>query len=191
MEKTNALHSTMCLEEHADYLFSYAMLRLKNVSLAEDMVQDTLLSALAAQEGFAAQASVRTWLTTILKNRMIDYWRRQGREIPAGDLIGDDKNGDGVDDFFDKAGRWAEMPNVFPDPDAAVESKQFWDVFEHCLSRLKPQQAEVFLFKEIHGMSYEEIREGLALSESNIWVLMHRARIALGKCLELNWINQA
>lgn len=189
MNNSNSLHLNKCLEDHGDYLFGYAMLKLKNVALAEDMVQETFLSAIAAQERFTAQASVRTWLTTILKNKMIDHWRRQGREIVSCDLIGDDEGGDCIDDFFDKAGRWLEMPNAYPDPDAALESKEFWNIFEQCLSRLKPRQAEVFLAREVHDMSIGEIRETLALSESNVWVLMHRARVALGKCLHLNWVK--
>lgn len=180
----------MHLEEHADYLFSYAMLKLKDVALAEDMVQDTLVSAISASNGFTAQASVKTWLTTILKNRMIDHWRRQGREISATDLMGDDDGGaENIDDFFDNAGRWFEMPNAYPAPDLAMESKQFWGVFEHCLSRLKPKQAEVFIAREVHGMSTDEVCENFALSESNAWVLLHRARVSLGKCFDLNWVK--
>ncbi|HEY3326682.1 MAG TPA: sigma-70 family RNA polymerase sigma factor [Novimethylophilus sp.] len=189
MTKKNVTNSIAHLEEHADYLFSYAMLKLKDVALAEDMVQDTLLSAVAAREGFTAQASVRTWLTTILKNRMIDHWRRQGREIAASDLVGDDGSGDSIDDFFDQAGRWFEMPNAYPSPDEALQSKEFWNIFEQCLSRLKSQQAEVFLAREMYGMSNEEIRESFSLGESNVWVLMHRARVSLGKCLDMNWMK--
>lgn len=189
MTKKEITNSIAHLEEHADYLFSYAMLKLKDVALAEDMVQDTLLSAIAAQESFTANASIRTWLTTILKNRMIDHWRRQGREIVASDLIVDSDEGDELDDYFDQAGSWLEMPNAYPKPEEAMESKQFWKIFEQCLSRLKPQQAEVFLAREMHGMSNQEIRESFALSESNAWVLMYRARVALGKCLDLNWMK--
>lgn len=188
MTKNNATYAISHLEEHADYLFSYAMLKLRNKALAEDMVQDTLVSAIAASDGFTAQASVRTWLTTILKNRMIDHWRRQGREISVTDLIGDHENEDSsMEDFFNEAGRWFEMPKAYPSPDKAMENKQFWSIFEQCLSRLKPRQAEIFFAREIHGMSNDEIRENFAVSESNVWVLMHRARLSLGKCLDFNW----
>lgn len=189
MEKGNAPDSSTWLEEHGDYLFRFALLKLKNTALAEDMVQETLISAMTAKGGFSADASIRTWLTSILKNKMVDHWRRQGREISATDMMdGADEDGN-VDDFFDKAGRWADMPNVYQNPDAALENKQFWVVFEHCISRLKPQQAEVFLAKEVHGMENEEISESYSLSPSNVWVLMHRARVALGKCLEIHWAS--
>lgn len=178
------------LEEHGDYLYGFALQKLKNPFLAEDMVQETLVSAVTARERYQATASVRTWLTTILRNKIVDHWRIQGREATATDLmIGMDEDAS-VDDFFDHAGRWAEMPNAYPDPDAALESKQFWQVFEHCVSRLKPQQAEVFLAREVHGMANDEISQSYSISLSNVFVLMHRARVALGKCLEIHWVKQ-
>jgi RNA polymerase sigma-70 factor (ECF subfamily) len=185
-------HFKMRLEDHADYLFSYAMLKLRDVSLAEDMVQDTLLSAVISMDGFKPVASVRTWLTTILRHKIIDYWRRQGHEILASEFVTTNEDGeDSIEDFFDRNGRWVDMPRAFPDPDVAMESKQFWQVFEECLSRLKPQQAEVFLDREVYGMSNEELCKNHNVSISNAWVLLHRARVSLGKCLELKWINQA
>jgi RNA polymerase sigma-70 factor, ECF subfamily len=189
MEKGNALDSNTWLDEHGDYLFRFAVLKLKDAALAEDLVQDTLLSAVAAKDTFSTKASIRTWLTTIMKNKMVDYWRRQGREVPVAGLMEEYEEGVSVDDFFDKAGRWADVPNVYPNPDSALESKQFWSIFEHCLSNLKPQQAEVFLAKEVHGMDSVEISESYSLSSSNVWVLMHRARVALGKCLEIHWVR--
>lgn len=190
MKENTAPDSNAWLEKHGDYLFRFAMLKLKDTALAEDIVQDTLVSAMAAKDRFLPKASVRTWLTTIMKNKIVDHWRRQGREIAVTDLMGDADEDNSVDDFFNQAGRWADMPNVYPDPDAALESKQFWGVFEHCLSRLKPQQAEVFLAREVHGMENQEISEGYSLSPGNVWVLMHRARVALGKCLEIHWISK-
>ena len=189
MGNDKALDTNTWLEDHGDYLFRFALLKLKDTALAEDMVQETLISAMTARNGFSSNASVRTWLTAIIKNKMVDHWRRQGREISVTDLMGNVEEDTSVDDFFDKAGRWTDMPNAYPNPDSALESKQFWGIFEYCLSRLNPQQAEVFLAKEVHGMENDEICESHSLSLSNVWVLMHRARVALGKCLELHWVS--
>lgn len=189
MEKGNALNSNTWLDEHGDYLFRFAVTKLKNAALAEDLVQDTLLSAMMAKNSFSANASVRTWLTAIMKNKIIDHWRRQGREIAAVDLMDNADEAESVDDFFDRAGRWADQPSVYPNPDSALENRQFWGVFEQCLSKLKPQQAEVFIAKEVHGMTNEEISVSHSLSSNNVWVLMHRARVALGKCLEFHWAS--
>ncbi len=187
MGKDNAFNAHSWLEEHGNYLYRFALQKIKDTAQAEDLVQDTLIAAIKAQEGLSSIASVRTWLTSILKNKIVDYWRRQGREISLSDLVSESDDGN-TDDFFDKAGRWADMPNHFPNPDHALENKQFWGAFEHCVSRLNPQQAEVFIAKEVHGLDNEEISKNHAISASNIWVLMHRARIALGKCLELHWV---
>lgn len=178
------------LEEHGDYLYGYAISKLKSSTLAEDMVQETLVSAINARDHYQATASVRTWLTTILRNKIIDHWRVQGREVIATDLMAGLDEDASVDDFFDHAGRWIEMPNAYPDPDAALESKQFWQMFEHCLSGLKPQQAKVFLAREVYGLGNDEISQNYSISLSNVFVLMHRARAALGKCLEIHWVKQ-
>ncbi len=187
MEKDNALDLDKMLEDHGDYLFRFSLMKLKDTAMAEDMVQDTFLSAMMAGDGFSSRASVRTWLTAIMKNKLIDHWRAQGKEVSVADLMEGSDEDASVDDFFDMAGRWADMPNAYPDPDSALENKQFWAIFRNCLSRLKPQQAEVFLAKEVHGMSNEEICESQSLNANNVWVLMHRARVSLGKCLELHW----
>lgn len=178
------------VNEHGDYLFGFAMSKLKDKMLAEDMVQETLVSAISAADRYQATASIRTWLTTILRNKIVDFWRSRGRETTATDLMSVMDDETSVDDFFDHTGRWADMPNKYPDPDAALESKQFWQIFGHCISRLKPQQAEIFLAREVYGMDNEEISQSHAISMSNVFVLMHRARIAMGKCLEIHWIKQ-
>jgi len=116
MGNDKALDTNTWLEDHGDYLFRFALLKLKDTALAEDMVQETLISAMTARNGFSSNASVRTWLTAIIKNKMVDHWRRQGREISVTDLMGNVEEDTSVDDFFDKAGRWTDMPNAYPIP---------------------------------------------------------------------------
>ncbi|MEK7301692.1 MAG: sigma-70 family RNA polymerase sigma factor, partial [Pseudomonadota bacterium] len=153
----DGLNTQTWLDEHGDYLFSYALLRVKDTHVAEDLVQETLLAAVTARNTFSNQSTVRTWLTGILKHKLIDHFRRQGREIAIADLIDDQDDEDSLERFFKANGDWAEMPKAFPNPEWAFQQQQFWDVFQNCLSGLKPRQAEVFLAKEIHGMSNEEI----------------------------------
>lgn len=177
------------LEEYGDYLFSYAFLRVRDSHAAEDLVQDTLLAAIAAKNTFSNQSAVRTWLTGILKHKLIDYLRRQNREVLVADLMDDQDEEDGLDHFFKANGNWIEKPQIFSDPDSAFQQKQFWKVFQDCLSGLKPKQAEVFLAKEIHGLSNEEICKSLSLNPTNVWILMHRARLFLHRCLKNKWID--
>lgn len=186
MADDNDSHIEAWVEEYGDYLFSFALLKVKDIPLAEDLVQETLLAAITAEKSFSHQSSVRTWLTSILKHKMIDHFRRQGREIAISDLIDQDET-DNVDLFFKSNGRWTEKPEAFPNPESALQQKDFWQVFQHCLSGLKAKQAEVFLAKEIHGMSNAEICKDFSITPTNVWVLTHRARLSLSRCLKNHW----
>ena len=182
------LNTKTWLEVHGDYLFSYALLKAKDTHVAEDLVQETLLAAITAKNTFSNQSTIRTWLIGILKHKLVDHFRRQGREIAIGDLVDQDE-GDNLDTFFKANGGWINKPDAFPSPEAAFQQKEFWKVFQQCLSGLKPKQAEVFLAKEIHGMSNADICKDFALSPTNVWVIMHRARLSLGNCFKINWKN--
>lgn len=188
MAKNDNLTAQDWLEEYGDYLYSYALLRLKDHYLAEDLVQETLLAAMSAQKSFSHQSSVRTWLTGILKHKLIDYFRKQGHEVAMGDLL-DQENEDVLASFFKANGEWFNKPDAFPNPESALEQKEFWEIFQRCLSGLKPRQAEIFLAKEIFGLSNEQICKDLMLSPTNVWVLLHRARLSLSKCLKTYWLD--
>ena len=187
MADDNDSHIETWVKEYGDYLFSFALLKVKDIPLAEDLVQETLIAAITAEKNFSHQSSVRTWLTSILKHKMIDHFRRQGRrELAIGDLVNQNETDD-VDLFFKSNGQWVEKPEVFLNPESALKQKEFWKVFQHCLSGLKTKQAEIFLAKEIHGMSNAEICKDFSITPTNAWVLTHRARISLSSCLKKYW----
>ncbi|MCB1937395.1 MAG: sigma-70 family RNA polymerase sigma factor [Nitrosomonas sp.] len=177
------------LDEYGDYLYSYAFLKVKDRHVAEDLVQETLLAAITAKENFTNRSSVRTWLTSILKHKVVDHFRRQGRVVSLSELI-DQDNEDNLDYLFKTNGSWIEKPEPFPDPESTFQQKQFWKIFQQCLAGLKPRQAEVFIAKEIHGMNNEEICKQLTITPTNAWVLIHRARLSLIKCLKAHWIEK-
>lgn len=184
----NDSNTKVWLEEYGDYLFSYALLKAKDTHVAEDLVQETLLAAITAKNTFSNASTIRTWLVGILKHKLSDHFRQQGREVAVGDLFDQDE-GDNLDSFFRANGRWIEKPDAFPDPESALQQKEFWKIFQECLSGLKPKQVEVFLAKEIYGMSNEDICKDFALSPTNVWVIMHRARLSLNRCLKTNWMD--
>ena len=177
------------LDKYGDYLYSYAFLKVKDRHIAEDMVQETLFAAIAAKNTFSGQSTIRTWLTGILKHKIIDHFRRQSRVTAIGDLVDQDDE-DNLDYFFRNSGSWIEKPEPFPDPESKFQQKQFWKIFQQCLAGLKPRQAEVFIAKEIHGMNNEEICKQLTITPTNAWVLIHRARLSLIKCLKAHWIEK-
>jgi RNA polymerase sigma-70 factor (ECF subfamily) len=166
------------------YLLRYASLQLRDAAAAEDAVQEALLAALAGEAGYAGRANLRTWLTGILKHKIVDIIRRQSRERPAADLDGDD--GD-VDALFDKRGHWDEMPDAWEHPESALGQKQFLAALEACLRALPERTARAFMMREHLGLETSDICKELGISATHCWVMLHRARMALRLCLETSW----
>jgi RNA polymerase sigma-70 factor, ECF subfamily len=189
-----SLSSPNCwLTEHGDALYGYAYLRLRNRDAAEDLVQETLLAALQGRASFAGNSSERSWLIGILKHKLIDYWRRRARQ-PAldGTTSGDDSADDIMERLFDNQARehWRSAPSPWRDPDAALEQQQFWAVFSQCLGALPPAQARAFGLCEIDGLDGNEACKVLRVTPTNLWVMLHRARLRLRQCLENHWFER-
>lgn len=179
------------LDSYGDYLYRYAMLRVHDEPLAEDLVQETLLAALKGRDGFDGRASERTWMTGILKHKVVDQLRRQYRELPlAEEASGNgDEEGFGMEEFFSADGHWASEPNVWNDPAKSAENLYFWEVLQRCIERLAPTQRQLFVLRELHGSSNEEICQDMEITQSNAGVMLYRARVNLRQCLELNWFG--
>lgn len=173
------------LEEHGDYLYRFAFFQLHDAPAAEDLVQDTLLAAWEARAHYAGAATERTWLTAILKNKIADHYRRVRREAPGEEPLSDDD----ADALFDTHGHWRLRPAAVPAPSRALEDKQFWRVLSDCLAGLSATQARAFMLAELHEISTQELCKVLALSASNVWVVLHRARMRLRLCLEERWLR--
>ena len=176
------------VDTHSDALYRYALLRVRSQELAEDMVQETFLAALRARSGFAGQSSERTWLIGILNNKVVDYLRKQAREqsLDQGDL-GDDEL-EGL--LFEADGHWRHPPSAWGDPDAVFEQQVFWEALSRCLEELPVRQAQAFALCEMDGVAGTEASKVLGVTTTNMWVILHRARLRLKECLELNWLGQ-
>lgn len=176
------------LAEHGDYLYRYALARLRDPHQAEDAVQETLLAALAGS-GFAGHASPRTWLTGILKYKIIDQFRRLQREVPldAPEEIAAEEAG--MDEFFQDDGHWAEAPQAWREPGNLLQQDQFLEILQNCMDKLPKKLARIFMLREIEETDNEEICKELEISPTNAWVMLYRARMGLRKCLEMNWME--
>ena len=174
------------VDRHGDALYRYALLRLRNAELAEDIVQECLLAALDARDSFTGRSSERTWLVGILKRKVIDHVRRTTRE-PTSDVEQDDHY---EKKAFDAKGFWALAPGRWGgDPGSDTENTEFWAVFRTCLENLSPRLAEAFLLREMDQMESEDVCQVLGLTPTNLWARLHRARLGLRRCLEAHWFT--
>ena len=181
------------IQGHRPYLMRYALSQLRDGQLAEEAVQECLLAALESVQGFGGRSTLRTWLTSILRFKVIDLQRRAIAERNQVELTdGAAETGDEgwLDQLFDETGHWREAPSAWGDPEAALEQGRFWEVFEGCLDKLPAAGARVFFKREIVGEDTAEICKGEGITASNCWVILHRARLALRSCLEKNWFGK-
>ena len=176
------------LEALRPYLVRYASLQLRDAAAAEDAVQEALLAALAGEAGFAGRANLRTWVTGILKHKIVDVIRRQARE-PA--LPEEAEEGlEEFDGLFTRNGHWAERPTGWADPDGALEQAQFLRALEMCLERLPARTARVFMMREHLGQETAEICKELGITPTHCWVMLYRARMTLRECLQQTWFGK-
>jgi RNA polymerase sigma-70 factor (TIGR02943 family) len=175
------------LVEHRDYLLRFARLQLRNDAWAEDAVSETVLAALAKPQSFGNRSQLKTWLVGILKHKVIDALRHHSREI-SGLNPGVDEDTDPLEYLGFKAnGHYAQRPADWGNPEQEFSSRQFFEVLEACTTKLPPAQGRLFLMREWLELSSDEICKELNLTSTNFYVQLHRARLRLRECLELNW----
>jgi RNA polymerase sigma-70 factor (ECF subfamily) len=171
------------VNEHGDHLFQFALMRLRDRSRAEEAVQDAFLAGLANLDSYSGKSSVRTWLKGILKHKIADQFRALTR-----DRHWRTTEDESIDDFYDTRGHLAPPAGDWTgDPRSAMEQREFWDCFYACVAKMPNRASSAFMLREIDGLTSEEICKLLDISPTNYWVILHRARISLRRCLELNW----
>jgi RNA polymerase sigma-70 factor (ECF subfamily) len=175
------------LVEQRSYLMRFARLQLRNDAWAEDAVSETILAALAKPQAFGARSQLKTWLVGILKHKIIDSMRQRQREVTL-DSGSDDDSADPLEHMAFKAdGHFAEKPTDWGNPEQDLKSHQFMAIMDACTQKLPAVQGRLFLMREWLEMSSEEICKELGLTATNLYVQLHRARLRLRECLELNW----
>jgi RNA polymerase sigma factor (sigma-70 family) len=161
------------VDDHGECLYRFALMRVRKAEVAEDLVQETFLAAVRGYERFGGRSSERSWLVGILKNKIVDYFRRLGRETSFTDM---EFLSDEFSEKFVPIGFWNHDlgPHEWkPEPDEIMHRAEFWRVM-----------------REMDGVPSKEICSILSISDSNLWVMLHRARMALRECLEMNWFDQ-
>jgi RNA polymerase sigma-70 factor (ECF subfamily) len=183
------LHPEKWLPDYGDYLYSFCLQRVNHAQTAEDLVQETLVSAIKARDSFKGQSAEITWLVAILKNKITDYYRKKDVLKDATDYLAaaDD---DFSASFFDLSnGHW--LPDAAPKDwavaDAGLQKEEFDKVMQGCVAKLPPKLAPVFVARFMDEEDSENICKVHHLTPSNYWVILHRAKVLLRACLEKHW----
>jgi len=175
------------LVRHGDCLYRYALARLRGPELAADLVQETFLEAFRTRSTFQGRSSERTWLVGILKHKIVDHLRKAGRDRAARNNIAPDASAEAA---FDRRGHWKMSPAAWTgDPRRVMETREFWEIFSNCLSKLPAGLADAFLLRELDGLSAEEVMQVLNITPANLWARLHRARLLLRQCLDSRWYS--
>lgn len=165
------------------------MLRVNHKETAEDLVQETLLSGIKAMNTFEGESTEITWLTAILKNKIIDHYRKKDILKTASDYLEVTEN-EFSSNFFETNGHWLKQtaPQPWTEPaDAGLRNEEFNQVMRTCIQKMPPKLAPVFIARFIDDEDSEAICKVHNLSPSNYWVIVHRAKVLIRACLEKNW----
>lgn len=173
------------LHHHADALYRYARLRVRADSVAEDLVQETFLAALRNQDQFEGRANVRTWLTSILRNKIFDHYRAR-----SGDKLVTDADLSSDNEHFSETNQWRTRPADWGSaPDATLQSAEFQQTLKECIAKLPSPQREIFCLRELDQQSTENICKMFTITPTNLWTMIHRAKLQLRSCLQRRWFG--
>ncbi len=186
MEKKSELNIEELVNAYSDDLFRYAYSRTNDHEVAQDLVQDTLIVAFQKIDTFRGESSPKTWLTSILKFKIADHYRKKIKEKVSDVEIGD------VSESFKSNGHWSQdkTPFAFGDDDHLLDNPDFVKVFNGCIDDLPELWSAIIKMKYINPKDSKEIRQELGISDTNMWQIVHRSKLKLKECLKINWVNQ-
>lgn len=184
---TNVADPKNWLSLYGDLMYQYCLPRVNDRVVAEDLVQETFLSALKGLAGFKGEASEKNWLFAILKNKIVDHYRKKAKQQYITTGSEDQVSGD---DWFNEDGRWSEKrkPNDWVASENPAEQKELGRIIKECRDSLRSLQQDVFTLKYMEDLDSHEICKVLNITASNYWVLIHRARLQMRECVEKNWL---
>ncbi len=183
------IDNSQWVDRYGDLMYRYTLVRVKDPNSAEEIVQMTFFSALKSQGSFAGKSSEKSWLFGILKHKILDHFREFAKSRNM-DLL-DEDGSDPLDNQFDSSGHWKKMPIRWSeDPEKAAENSQLAKALSQCIDGLSEKFRSIFVLKEIDGLSSEVICNEFNIKPTNLWVILHRTRSQLKKCLESNWLDE-
>jgi len=193
-EDNHILEPQHWVERYGNYLYNYAIVRVNDTQKAEDLVQETFLSGLKGKDNFQGRSTERTWLISILKRKIIDTYRKQysSKESSMAEYEQDISDGDFYRSEDPFKGHWLEGKGPHSHsllPDGEMEQEELMKVIQTCISLLPPNLASAFVMKMIDETESEEVCKELGITPSNLWVMLHRARLKMRQCVESKWLT--
>ena len=193
-EGKHTLEPQLWVERHGDYLFNFTIVRVNDRDKAEDLVQETFLAGLKAKDNFQGKSTERTWLISILKRKIIDTYRKQYSSKESSMAEYEQNISDG--DFYEREdpfkGHWLEGKGPHSNsflPEGEIEQGELMEIIQLCIEHLPSKLSAVFVMKMIDEAESDDICKELGITSSNLWVMLHRARLKMRSCMELKWMN--
>ena len=172
---------------HGDYLYRFALKRVRDRDAAEELVQDVLLAALGARDSFRGRCSERSWLTAILKRKAVDRLRSEVRRRVRREPMPDKW----IEGQFTRSGQWKSKPDEWStdDPGQSLTRDEFRAALAGCLDKLPARMRSAFVLRHVDELAAEQVCDAIGASETNLWVILHRARLRLWRCLTVTWFG--
>jgi RNA polymerase sigma-70 factor (ECF subfamily) len=174
------------VDTHGDALYRYALSRVRNPTVAEDLVQETFLAAIQSQQSYQGNSSELTWLTGILRHKTLDFFRKSSR---ANEQSLDAAGTEDVESPFNAKGAWDSPPSTWSSPHRSLERDEFWSKIQSCIATLPEAMRRSFVLREFDGLESDAVAEILDITTNNLWVMLSRARLKLRQCLQSHWFT--
>lgn len=175
---------TRLVSEYSDEMLSWAFYKTSKREIAEDLVQETFLAAYKGLEGFQEKSKHKTWLFSILNNKIAEYHRNRIRK-------GHDQSKEENLTMFNENGRWEETskPDKWNYDTHLLDDPEFSTVLHDCMGGLPDQWSAALSYKYLTEKKGSEICQELDITETNYWQILHRAKLKVRECLENKWFK--
>ncbi|MGE0635268.1 MAG: sigma-70 family RNA polymerase sigma factor [Bacteroidia bacterium] len=192
MNTTNPTTTIKCwVELYSDSMYSWALHKTSDKETAEDLVQDTFLAAVQAFDSFKGESNPKTWLFSILNRKIIDHYRKSAHSLLRFENKNEKESYDLTNSFFDRSGAWeSHTANTWSDEEGFIDNPEFSGTMKKCMNDLPGNWKEIISSKYLLEKDSKEICQELEITPSNYWQILHRAKLMLKKCLEINWFNK-
>ncbi len=181
------------IDSFSEHLLSWAFYKTSNKETAEDIVQDTFLAAYQAIGKFENRSNPKTWLTSILNNKIYDHYRKNAKLLIQNfPKTSNESDEDFLEKYFDENGKWhtKAAPTIWDSEENLLDNSEFLEVLQFCIKNLPELWNAAVSMKYISNKKGSEICQDLDISQSNYWQILHRAKLQLRECIENNWYKE-